>query len=89
MMMQDEESDSAPVLQRKWIKDQMKKRCKMRCLFTSSLYIRHGQYCVCLEDATLHLRCTDLPPSFQICHVSGREIFVIPLFSLYFVVLGM
>jgi hypothetical protein len=29
MLMQDEESDSAPVLQRKWIKDQMKKRCKI------------------------------------------------------------
>jgi hypothetical protein len=37
MMMQDEESDSAPVLQRKWIKDQMKKRCQISLSISLSL----------------------------------------------------
>jgi hypothetical protein len=47
------------------------------------------QYCIRIAKAILLLTFTDLPPSFPIFDVSGRETSVIPQFSQYFAVLGM
>jgi hypothetical protein len=94
MMMQDEESDSAPVLQRKWIKDQMKKRCQISLSISLSLPLSIFAYY--MVDIVFESRkqfptlsITDLPPSFPIFDVSDRETSVIPQFSQYFAVLGM